>query len=213
MPVSLMTIRRLMAAVAVVGMLTSVAGALAIHFQRRADWEERLLNAPIDILPSEWFVVGVLTTGLVCLGLALERARRNCGIPLMTTRHLIATVALAAVLASGAEFVRRRSRNFEQRARLHEVQRGSVALNDLELYLLLVCPPGADPELTREYKRRARDARPLTSFIEYHERLVMKYEDAAHHPWRFVATDPPLPPRPTEELQKALRARARDSFP
>ena len=129
---------------------------------------------------------------------------------------MIVVIAVIAALFAGPATLLRRSGDFERRGRVHAKELGRVQFSDLEFYLFL-SPVQRDTEHPRTPGERQADEdaerrmnaeiMPLVSVFRHHTEMAEKYRDAAAHPWLSVAPDPPAPPLPTPEEQRALRAR------
>ena len=126
-----------------------------------------------------------------------------------SVRSLMVAVAIAAMILGLLE---RRAR-FARIALAHQMERGTMGVSDLEMYLLLT-PSQANVDWSPSEKEAARKAQEkwdrsvlaLREFVDYHSQMSYKYERASGRPWLPVASDAPTPPRPSQESLKALLA-------
>ncbi len=125
------------------------------------------------------------------------------------------TVAVAALILG---LVERRAR-FARISLAHQTAYNSLGLRDLEMYLVLTpwqsdieASPAEKVEDGKAIAEFDRGTRPLRDFIRYHAQMQEKYDRASDRPWLPVSSDPPPPPRPSNEFVKALLVRLTEMF-
>jgi hypothetical protein len=119
-------------------------------------------------------------------------------------RTLMIAVAVVAVMLG----MLGRWMDLHRRERYHR-HAGTLIVSDLEMYLVCTASQGDTGDRSQE---AAAAAKPMFEFQEYHCAMQEKYERAFRHPWFPVAFDPPAPPAPSLEYQKAFRAKYVDSM-
>lgn len=114
----------------------------------------------------------------------------------LTLRQMMAGVAIVAAVL----WVVERRERFRKLGQRHAIEM-TAACSDVEIYLVACVGQGEGGEHAAE---RARLTRPLVEFMRYHYEMSDKYANAARRPWLAVASDPPLPPRPSREDFKSI---------
>ena len=88
--------------------------------------------------------------------------------------------------------------------RNHRDEVASLKLGDLELFLLMtVAGPGGLMH-PKSGHPMVEAAKPVRTFIEYHNDMARKYTLAGWKPWLPVDSDPPAPRKPTAEEVERL---------
>jgi hypothetical protein len=112
-------------------------------------------------------------------------------LPRMTTRRLMALVAVVAILLAGG-IVGRRWWDFSTRARYHAVQAWANSVESANQYELAYddIRSGNGEASARTFAEQGSN---LHKASFYHDALRRKYESAMRRPWLPVPPDPPSP--------------------